>query len=144
MKRRYFISTIGMAASIPLISTSCSTTNSNNVKPTASVATKTKASSKILRLGFSAWPGWFPWQVAKEREIYNNNVELKWYDNYSESISTLNEGKIDANSQTLGDTIAAVANGADLVVVLTNDHSTGNDKIIVIKSRKFEISREKQ
>jgi NitT/TauT family transport system substrate-binding protein len=57
-------------------------------------------------------------------------VDLKWFDGYLESISTLSTGKIDANSQTLGDTISSVAGGADQVVVLVNDNSTGNDKII--------------
>jgi NitT/TauT family transport system substrate-binding protein len=23
-----------------------------------------------IKLGFSAWPGWFPWQVAKEAGIF--------------------------------------------------------------------------
>ena len=58
-------------------------------------------------------------------------VDLKWFDGYLESISTLSAGQIDANSQTLGDTISSIAGGADQVVVLTNDNSTGNDKIIV-------------
>jgi NitT/TauT family transport system substrate-binding protein len=87
-----------------------------------------------VRLGFSAWPGWFPWQVAQEEKIFDTNkvaVDLKWFDGYLESISTLAAGQIDANSQTLNDTISSVAGGADQVVVLVNDNSTGNDKIIV-------------
>ncbi|EKQ70966.1 ABC transporter, substrate-binding protein, aliphatic sulfonates family [Leptolyngbyaceae cyanobacterium JSC-12] len=89
---------------------------------------------EVVDLGFSAWPGWFPWQVAKEQGIFqktNAPVELKWFDGYLESISTLTAGQIDANSQTLGDTVSSVAGGADQVVVLVNDNSTGNDKIIV-------------
>ncbi len=87
-----------------------------------------------VRLGFSAWPGWFPWQVAQEEGIFQKNnvpVEVKWFDGYLESISTLTAGQIDANSQTLGDTVSSIAGGADQVVVLVNDNSTGNDKIIV-------------
>jgi NitT/TauT family transport system substrate-binding protein len=87
-----------------------------------------------VRLGFSAWPGWFPWQVAQEAGIFQKNnvpVALKWFDGYLESITTLNAGQIDANSQTLGDTVSSIAGGADQVVVLVNDNSTGNDKIIV-------------
>lgn len=90
--------------------------------------------TEVVDLGFSAWPGWFPWQVAKEQGIFkstNAPVELKWFDGYLESISTLTAGQIDANSQTLGDTVSSVAGGADQVVVLVNDNSTGNDKIIV-------------
>lgn len=90
--------------------------------------------SRIVNLGFSAWPGWFPWQVAQEQGIFqthNAAVNLQWFDGYLESISTLTAGQIDANSQTLGDTLSSVAGGADQVVVLVNDNSTGNDKIIV-------------
>jgi NitT/TauT family transport system substrate-binding protein len=87
-----------------------------------------------VKIGFSAWPGWFPWQVSQEKNIFQENkvaVNMKWFDSYNESITALNTGAIDANSQTLADTINSVANGKDLVVVLTNDNSTGNDKIIV-------------
>ena len=87
-----------------------------------------------VKLGFSAWPGWFPWQVAQEQKIFANksiNVDLKWFDGYLESISALNANQLDANSQTLNDTISSIAGGADQVIVLVNDNSTGNDKIIV-------------
>lgn len=87
-----------------------------------------------VKLGFSAWPGWFPWQVAQEKDLFQSQkigVDLKWFDSYVDSISALNDGKIDANSQTLGDTVSSIASGKDLVVVLTNDHSTGNDQIII-------------
>jgi NitT/TauT family transport system substrate-binding protein len=87
-----------------------------------------------VKLGFSAWPGWFPWQVAQDKELFNNhkvNVNTQWFENYNDSIAALNANKIDANSQTLADTISSVAKGEDLVVVLTNDNSTGNDKIVI-------------
>jgi len=92
-----------------------------------------------VKLGFSAWPGWFPWQVSQDEGIFsknNVNVDLKWFDGYLESISALTAGQIDANSQTLGDTVNSAAGGADQVVVLVNDNSTGNDKIIVSKEIK--------
>ncbi len=28
------------------------------------------ASGETVKLGFSAWPGWFPWQVAEEAGIF--------------------------------------------------------------------------
>jgi hypothetical protein len=61
-----------------------------------------------LKLGFSAWPGWFPWQVAQEKQLFQQakiDVNLQWFDNYLDSIAALETGKVDANSQTLGDTI---------------------------------------
>lgn len=106
--------------------------------PASNVQTDTPVSTAPVqvRLGFSAWPGWFPWQVSADQGLFKANkvdVDLKWFDGYLESISTLTAGQIDANSQTLGDTVSSVAGGADQVVVLVNDNSTGNDKVIVRK-----------
>jgi NitT/TauT family transport system substrate-binding protein len=56
---------------------------------------------------------------------------LKWFDGYLDSINALRAGQLDANTQTLNDTISSVAAGSDQVIVLVNDNSTGNDKIIV-------------
>lgn len=89
---------------------------------------------ETVTLGFSAWPGWFPWQVAQEQGLFTDNkvkVDLKWFDGYLDSINALAAGQLDANSQTLNDTLSSVSAGADLVIVLTNDNSTGNDQIIV-------------
>ncbi len=101
---------------------------------TETEAASSSVSVGAVRLGFSAWPGWFPWQIAKEQNIFEANsiaVDLKWFDGYLESISTLTAGQIDANSQTLGDTVNSISGGADQVIVLVNDNSTGNDKVIV-------------
>lgn len=127
MKLRSLLSALVLCIFTIFFAVSC-TTPSNNVQTTPAPTEVT------LRLGFSAWPGWFPWQVAQDEGIFKQNnltVDLKWFDGYLESISTLTAGKIDANSQTLGDTVSSVAGGADQVVVLVNDNSTGNDKIIV-------------
>ncbi|MCT9929456.1 ABC transporter substrate-binding protein [Planotetraspora sp. A-T 1434] len=86
-----------------------------------------------ITLGFSAWPGWLPWQVAEEEGLFKKNgvdVELKYFDSYTDSLNALATGKIDANSQTLNDTLASVAGGAKQSIVLVNDNSTGNDQII--------------
>jgi NitT/TauT family transport system substrate-binding protein len=87
-----------------------------------------------LRIGYSAWPGWFPWAVTEAKGLFAKagvNANMQWFDGYLDSINALNAGQLDCNSQTLNDTISSVAGGADLVVVLQNDNSTGNDQIIV-------------
>lgn len=87
-----------------------------------------------LRLGFSAWPGWFPWQVAEEKGLFaaaGLDVDLKYFESYTDSLNALKAGQLDANSQTLGDTISSLSSGAEQVVTLVNDNSTGNDQIIV-------------
>jgi NitT/TauT family transport system substrate-binding protein len=86
-----------------------------------------------LTLGFTAWPGWLPWQVAKEKGLFAKHgidVDLKYYSNYTTSLLALSAGGLDANSQTLNDTLISVSNGAKQTIVLVNDNSTGNDKII--------------
>ncbi|WJK39334.1 ABC transporter substrate-binding protein [Solwaraspora sp. WMMA2056] len=89
--------------------------------------------STTVRLGFSAWPGWFPWQVAQEQGLFEANgvdVELTYFDSYTDSLTALATGNLDANSQTLNDTLSSVSGGAAQTVVLVNDNSTGNDQII--------------
>ena len=86
-----------------------------------------------IQLGFSAWPGWFPWQVAQEKDLFTKNgvtVELKYFDSYTDSLNALATGNLTCNSQTLNDTLSSVSGGAKQTVVLTNDNSTGNDQII--------------
>jgi NitT/TauT family transport system substrate-binding protein len=92
------------------------------------------ATDSPVRVGYSAWPGWFPWKVAEAKQLFDAKgvpVTLQWFDGYLDSINALNAGQLDCNSQTLGDTISSIAGGASLQVVLTNDNSTGNDQIIV-------------
>ena len=87
-----------------------------------------------VTLAFSAWPGWYPWQVAEEKGLFAANgvtVELKYFDSYTDSLTALATGQVDANSQTLNDTLASVSGGAKQTIVLVNDNSTGNDQIIV-------------
>lgn len=101
--------------------------------------TSTSASSSggsggaTIRLGFSAWPGWFPWQVAQEEGLFAKNgvtVDLKYFESYTDSLTALSTGNLDANSQTLNDTLSSVSGGSKQTVVLVNDNSTGNDQII--------------
>ncbi|MBC7879971.1 MAG: ABC transporter substrate-binding protein [Anaerolineae bacterium] len=87
-----------------------------------------------IKIGYSAWPGWFPWKIAEEKGLFKKNgvdVQMVWFVNYGDSIGALSANKLDANCQTLNDTIAPAAAGAKLKIVLVNDNSTGNDQIIV-------------
>jgi NitT/TauT family transport system substrate-binding protein len=95
--------------------------------------TSASASGTTVRLGFSAWPGWFPWQVAQDEGLFAKNgvtVDLKYFESYTDSLNALSTGNLDANSQTLNDTLSSVSGGAKQTVVLVNDNSTGNDQII--------------
>ena len=52
----------------------------------SSEATGSSGEKTTLRLGFSAWPGWFPWQVAQEQGLFAKNgltVDLKYFESYT-------------------------------------------------------------
>ncbi len=127
MKRRSLLVSIGLFCLSLVLIVSCAS------GPQTGTSSDTPSGGTVS-LGFSAWPGWFPWQITGDKGIFTENnvaVDLKWFDGYLESINALNANQLDANSQTLGDTVSSLSGGADLVIVLTNDYSTGNDKIIV-------------
>jgi NitT/TauT family transport system substrate-binding protein len=86
-----------------------------------------------IKIGYSDWPGWTAWQIAKEKGLFKKNgvdVELVWFPIYTDSLTALNTGKIDANCSAWCDVIAPLAEGIKLKVVLVNDNSAGNDAII--------------
>lgn len=119
---------------ISLTLTASCTNPATYITTTTDSASSSGGANAANSLGYSAWPGWFPWQVAQDQKIFEANkasIALKWFDGYLESINTLTAQQIDANSQTLNDTLSAVSGGADQVIVLVNDNSTGNDKVIV-------------
>lgn len=98
---------------------------------------KPSSQESPVRVGYSAWPGWFPWKVTEDKKLFEAAgvpVTLQWFDGYLDSINALNAGQLDCNSQTLNDTISSIAGGADLQVVLQNDYSTGNDQIIATEA----------
>lgn len=102
--------------------------------PTSTISISPTTTS--IRIGFSAWPGWIPLQIAQLENLFcanKLNVDLRWFERYLDSIYALISGQLDANSQTLNDTITSITNGSEEVIVLVNDNSDGNDKIIVRK-----------
>lgn len=86
-------------------------------------------------IGYSSWAGWWPWAIAEAEGLFEANganVQLRWFDGYIESMEAFAAGQLDGNTQTLNDTISFLDGSAEgQVVVLVNDNSAGNDKIIV-------------
>ncbi len=77
--------------------------------------------------------------VAEQKRIFDKvglDVELKFFADYLASIEAMAGGQLDGVTQTLNDTMASVAGGSDQVIVVVNDNSTGNDKIICDQSIK--------
>jgi NitT/TauT family transport system substrate-binding protein len=126
MKLRSIISSTLLLTLSVSATVGCSN-SASTVTPSSSI------SADAVKLGFGAWPGFLPWQVTKDTQIFKAqqvDVDLQFFD-LSPGITALSDGKIDANGQTLVDTISEVLKGTDLVVVMTTDNSTGNDAIIV-------------
>jgi len=87
-----------------------------------------------IRVGVSDWTGWVAWYVAEQKGFfrkYSADVKLIWFANYSDSISALSTGQLDANSQTWSDTLGPLSKGIALKTVLVNDNSDGNDALMV-------------
>jgi NitT/TauT family transport system substrate-binding protein len=87
-----------------------------------------------VRVGVSDWTGWVAWYIAEQKGFfkkYGADVKLVWFANYSDSISALSTGQLDANSQTWSDTLGPLAKGIPLKAILVNDNSAGNDALLV-------------
>ncbi len=87
-----------------------------------------------VKVGVSDWPGWVAWYVAEQKGYFKKHgasVKLVWFANYTDSISALSSGQLDANSQTWSDTLGPLAKGLPLKAILVNDNSAGNDALMV-------------
>ncbi len=92
------------------------------------------AAQAEVKVGLSDWPGWVAWYIAEQKgyfKKYGADVKLVWFANYTDSISALSSGQLDANSQTWSDTLGPLAKGLKLKAVLVNDNSAGNDALMV-------------
>jgi len=103
-------------------------TTSAVAAPTARAAERDK-----VTIGYSAWPGWFPLAVAQKQRIFEKDgldVDLRYFADYVSSLDAMSAGRLDANSQTLNDTMASVAGGSEQAIIVVNDNSAGNDAIV--------------
>jgi NitT/TauT family transport system substrate-binding protein len=85
-------------------------------------------------VGVSDWPGWVAWYIAEHQGYftrYGAKVKLVWFANYTDSMTALANGQLDANSQTWSDTLAQLAKGVAVKAILVNDNSAGNDAVMV-------------
>jgi NitT/TauT family transport system substrate-binding protein len=95
------------------------------------------ASGDTIKIGYSAWPGWFPLTVAEEEKVYEDlglDVEFVYFTDYTASLDALAAEQVDINAQTLNDTLFGVAAGSEQTVIVAGDNSTGNDAIICDES----------
>jgi NitT/TauT family transport system substrate-binding protein len=96
--------------------------------------------SKKIKLGISAFPGWFVYYIAKGEDYFKKNgvdVELVWFPVYSDSLQAFNSGNLDMLCIALPDAPAPYLKGTKFKVVAVNDFSNGADAIVARADRKI-------
>lgn len=134
MKRRHFLPLCLSFFCSLFIAVGCGGNTPDTGAPDVASDVGSSASDAIV-IGYSNWAGWWPWAIAVEKDLFSANganVEMKWFDGYLPSMEAFAAGQLDGNCQTLNDTISFAADAVNgEVVVLVNDNSAGNDKVIV-------------
>lgn len=130
MKRRKLLQYSALALTSAAVTGGC-----GQGPDTASTSVSvSRLNEKPIVIGYSNWAGWWPWAIAEQKGFFKANglnVEMKWFDSYTDSMKAFAAGQLDGNSQTLNDTITFAPDSPNgQVVVLVNDNSAGNDKII--------------
>ncbi len=85
-----------------------------------------------LKIAYSDWPGWVAWDIAERKgffEAHGVDVDLVWFE-YMASMDAFAAGKVDAVCVANGDALVLTATGARNIMILVNDYSDGNDKIV--------------
>lgn len=100
---------------------------------TGSQSSQDISEKEPFKIGFSALPSWYLWHLVEEEgffEKHDVDVELVWFPVYADSLTALNTGEIDGNSQALIDTISPLEKGIDLKAVFITDQSLGGDGLV--------------
>ena len=104
--------------------------------PTETTTVTTPAPINVsgpITIGYSDWPGWTCWDIAEQQGFFKKHhvaVKLVWFPNYSDSLTALSAGQVDANCQTWSDTLPSLSSGPPLKAVMINDNSAGNDAVV--------------
>ncbi|BBN97876.1 ABC transporter substrate-binding protein [Sporolactobacillus terrae] len=100
---------------------------------TQSSDTKSVSTKGPIKIAFSPLPSWYFWYLVQEKGFFKKhhvNVKLVYFPTYSDSISALNAGKVDGNSEALIDCISPVSKGIPIKSVFATDYSAGGDGIV--------------
>lgn len=92
----------------------------------------TTSLAEPLKIAYSDWPGWIAWDIAERKGFFAKHgveVELKWFE-YMASMDAFAAGQVDGVCVANGDALVLTATGARNIMVLVNDFSNGNDKIV--------------
>lgn len=97
-----------------------------------SLTSLSSQAAEPLLIGYSDWPGWVAWEVAIEKNWFEEegvNVQFEWFD-YVASMDAFAAGKLDAVGMTNGDALVLGSSGAQNVMIMVTDYSNGNDMIV--------------
>jgi NitT/TauT family transport system substrate-binding protein len=99
----------------------------------ACAACASSALADTIKIGYSDWPGYTVFEVAKQKGWFKDqglDVEMVWFD-YSASIDAFSAGKIDADCIVGSDALAAGASSKTRSkFVCLIDYSEGSDMIV--------------
>jgi len=129
---------LGMMLAVAVMSLSASGFSGCS-KPEETAQAKPEVSKKI-KLGISAFPGWFVYYIAKGEDYFKKNgvdVELIWFPVYSDSLQAFNSGNLDMLCIALPDAPAPYLKGTKFKIVAINDFSNGADGIVARADRKI-------
>lgn len=90
------------------------------------------AQAEPLKIAYSDWPGWIAWDIGARKGFFKKHdvdVELKWFE-YMASMDAFAAGQVDAVTVTNGDALIMNATGARNLMIMINDISNGNDKVV--------------
>lgn len=85
-----------------------------------------------LKIAYSDWPGWIAWDIAERKGFFKKHgvdVQLEWFE-YMASMDAFASGKVDAVCVAHADALVLTATGARNIMIMVNDFSNGNDKIV--------------
>jgi NitT/TauT family transport system substrate-binding protein len=75
------------------------------------------------------------WEIAQQKGFFAKhkvNVKLVWFE-YGPQMEAFSAGRIDAAGLANGDAVMLNATGKRNIMVLINDYSNGNDKIVAVR-----------
>ncbi len=96
------------------------------------VSLTTTLLAEPLKIGYSDWPGFTIFEVAKQKGWFKDagvDVELAWFD-YLPSFDAFAAGKVDAVTVVATDALVNGASGAKSKLIALLDYSEGSDMII--------------
>jgi NitT/TauT family transport system substrate-binding protein len=95
---------------------------------------KPKTSGEVMKVAKYYWPGQYWIEIADSKGWFEEawlNVELiDTNSDYFQSLQDMVDGKIDANNFPVFDLMRFYLQGADLVMVVNADHSSGAEAIV--------------